>query len=1261
MRTTTGRPTRALFLLGVSAFALGALPAAAQSPQGGTVASGAARISQTARQSTIRQTSERAVIDWKSFDVGRTHRVVFDQPGKSSATLNRVNSVSKSVIQGSITAPGTVIIQNTAGVLFSKGAKLDVGGLVATSQTVDAARFQQGGGLSIGGGERPGARVVNEGEVTIGEKGLAALVGGNVENAGAIYARTGTVALASGTRTTIDLSGDGAIQIAVGGNPAEGGVVNSGLIDAGAGRVLLTAGDAASAIDSVINTTGVIRAGSSSGSGGRIELIGRGSGKVRIGGTVSASGATGGGSVAITGESVAVAGAARIGARGGQDGGTVRIGGDLRGKGPLRRADHVAIAEGAVITATGETGRGGSVVAWADGTTIFDGRIAAEGGAGGGLVETSGKFALAIGPMAAVSTGAGGTWLLDPRNVEIDNGGAAVSPGVNNPPDGPGIWTVDTNSLRQALNAGGNVVITTDADGTTPGNPGNSDGDIVFRRALNWTGSGDLTLLADGDVVFDASVSTKDGDFIATAGEDLRITNAIQSSGTGDLVLTAGEAIAIDADVRATGTGSIAMLARKGDIVGTWRPAGNLRVTTRSGDLDLEASQGSVILRRFNTSSGDNIQVFSDSGDLTVTAGYKIRIQGESTGGRWVRLGSSGSSGDVTLTAPTIKVFGGSADNTFAEVAAGEGGSITMNAETIWLRNGVSEGRVAALNRADLAMRAETQIWDGPVRAGTGGDNGGNVALSGAITALVEPLFGLAANRTFVLEPTTPGGAPSSYGSSVRLGVSTSGTGSIEIGAPVEAAQIALISQERVGIGAGAGLRATGAGDSLVVAAGRRFRNDAGTDALETTAGGARWLLYIDGFDGLVGAEPASGNFDLYGRLFADTPPSLVTYGGNRIIYGERPVLTITGETLDKTYGTAVTPGLTVAGLRPGDSLGTALATGPDVASDGAAATAAVGSYATDVTATPSDQGYRLDLVDGVLTVDPALLTITADDKSRIYGSANPPLTASYSGFVLGQDASVLGGSLTTTATQGSDAGRYTITGDTLTSRNYAITSTDGTMTVGKAALSVVANDASRPEGSANPPFTATISGFVLDQSIADLGGELAFATPATPTSPAGSYGITPEGLASRNYAITYVDGLLTVTPGGAQPQPQAPAPFGIAGAAERFERGVPPLTPGDATFRTTIAEAPPALADPFLLTYSLGDVVQYVPAASAAPAGADAQGFVPASGGLAEGGLAQGGSADCSGPINRAGSEAGCTRQTFAESFWTTRAEESQ
>ena len=38
----------------------------------------------------------------------------------------------------------------------------------------------------------------------------------------------------------------------------------------------------------------------------------------------------------------------------------------------------------------------------------------------------------------------------------------------------------------------------------------------------------------------------------------------------------------------------------------------------------------------------------------------------------------------------------------------------------------------------------------------------------------------------------------------------------------------------------------------------------------------------------------------------------------------------------------------------------------------------------------------------------PAALTITADDKSKVYGAALPTLTASYSGFVNGDDASSL-------------------------------------------------------------------------------------------------------------------------------------------------------------------------------------------------------------------------------------------------------------
>ena len=62
---------RALPLLGASALALALAAAEAQSPRGGVVARGAARIAQDAARTTITQTSRRAVIDWRGFDVGR--------------------------------------------------------------------------------------------------------------------------------------------------------------------------------------------------------------------------------------------------------------------------------------------------------------------------------------------------------------------------------------------------------------------------------------------------------------------------------------------------------------------------------------------------------------------------------------------------------------------------------------------------------------------------------------------------------------------------------------------------------------------------------------------------------------------------------------------------------------------------------------------------------------------------------------------------------------------------------------------------------------------------------------------------------------------------------------------------------------------------------------------------------------------------------------------------------------------------------------
>ncbi|HBV96168.1 MAG TPA: hypothetical protein DEF36_03880, partial [Desulfotomaculum sp.] len=108
--------------------------------------------------------------------------------------------------------------------------------------------------------------------------------------------------------------------------------------------------------------------------------------------------------------------------------------------------------------------------------------------------------------------------------------------------------------------------------------------------------------------------------------------------------------------------------------------------------------------------------------------------------------------------------------------------------------------------------------------------------------------------------------------------------------------------------------------------------------------------------------------------------------------------------------------------------------------------------------------------------------------------------------------------------------GTYSIKPSGLTSVNYAITFVDGTLTVTPAPLTITANDASKAYGSANPAFTASYIGFVNGDTESSLTGSLGFTTTATAASVVGSYPITPSGLTSDNYSISYVDGTLTVT-----------------------------------------------------------------------------------------------------------------------------------
>jgi hypothetical protein len=61
------------------------------------------------------------------------------------------------------------------------------------------------------------------------------------------------------------------------------------------------------------------------------------------------------------------------------------------------------------------------------------------------------------------------------------------------------------------------------------------------------------------------------------------------------------------------------------------------------------------------------------------------------------------------------------------------------------------------------------------------------------------------------------------------------------------------------------------------------------------------------------------------------------------------------------------------------------------------------------------------------------------------------------------------------------------------------------------------------------PVLTATYTGFVYGETAAKLISQPVLSTPATSSSPVGTYTITVGGAASNNYTITYTNGTLSL------------------------------------------------------------------------------------------------------------------------------------
>lgn len=600
-------------------------------PTGGVVTAGTATIvNPTAGSVLIKQTTPRAIIKWSDFSIARGNSVTFAQPDARSATLNIVKGNSASVLAGTLKADGSVVLINQNGISITPDGLVDTRtGFIASTLDLGEEAFMAGR-LEFSG---KGGAVMNRGTIMTGAEGAVALLGSFVSNEGTIRAPLGKVALASGSAATLDLSGDGFLQVMLpadaAGADGQALVSNSGVIEADGGSVVLKASTVRQALRDAVNMPGTIQARSLAGRDGAVVLEAGPGGAVRVGGTIdvsaTANGANGG-AIAVTGNTVDLAGAT-LTATGESRGGLVRIGGAFQG-GRAQAAESVngalfAGRFGAMptldnalkttvdanstinVSATGNAGVGGTVVVWSDLRTDVAGSVTARGTAAGGAVEISSKKLVGSLNLKQVDIGRGGTLLLDPQDIVINATGVDLI-GDYSYGDAPGMVTRLKNSeLTALLSTGVSVNLQASQDIWWINNNFNE----LVQRTPSGPG-GNLNLSAGRSVYLNGYFSTADGNWNIVAND--RAENGV-----------------VDAE---RGAGSARIGLNDAWFLGS---NGKLTLTMSDGAGNTNNRAGGIAIRDFNGDSltatvlpdafGDYLAPIEFGGNINVAGAIDLR------------------------------------------------------------------------------------------------------------------------------------------------------------------------------------------------------------------------------------------------------------------------------------------------------------------------------------------------------------------------------------------------------------------------------------------------------------------------------------------------------------------------------------------------------------------------------------------------------------------------------------------------------------
>ncbi|TWB59379.1 filamentous hemagglutinin family protein [Nitrospirillum viridazoti] len=1095
--------------------------------------------------------------------------------GNSINSIGTLAANTGTILIGSNTALAVGSVGTTDGITLTGGL-----GFTGASTSVTQTQAISAGGLALEGGSYT---LTNMGNAVTHFTANGATF--SVVTAGAVT--VDSVTAGGSSYNGLTLSGTGSNSLTAGGNLTVATPTNTATLAAG-GTLTLTAGGDLTVTDtslavgtgsgtstltlvagnnvtlqgtsSAITVNGIVGAGldlslyadsDSSGTGGitlsRVNILTKGGTLALVGGAVvsdpttagnahsTGTSATDDAAISITNSAISLEGGNAILKGDGQASVTGTSSGIALNNSSLTTSGSGTLTlTGSATTSTAAGAHLGlqlvsSTVQAATGAITLTGTAAAGPGGNTGLLVNGGGVTATTGAITLTGTGTGGIGLrLYGETVSTTSGAIALT---GSGTTGAGLVLGDGASTAASLGSGtqtGAITLTSDdfalSSGAAP--TITTTGTVTLRQQ-----SADRALAVGGSVT--------GADVLSAAGIN-GVTAGTLVIGRTDISETAGYTIA--GAIAPTNVTTLS-LATGGAITqssGAAITATNLAVRA-AGDIGLATAANSVGTLAATTSAGS--VSFKDSGALTVgtvdglsgvTAITTAQLTAGAGGLLTVSQAISGTG--VTLTADRM--------NLSSAVSATGGGTVTLAPVTSgWTVDLGSTSDATAgtleLSAAELdRVTAGTLVVDPPVS--------GDIVISAAIAPAHANTLVLEAGGTITQASSatiTVGSLGLNAGGAITLTQANSvGTLAATAGGAMAFTNAGALT---IGTAGGiSGISATGGvtittsgtltlanavtsqatGDAVTLSTTGAFINTAGSSGI--TAASGRWLVYSATSAGDTFGNLDSGNTALWNRTLAS---GTVAVGGNRYVFAEQPTLVITASAVTKTYGQDVSGALayTLSGGATGVTHaylgGSSLGTTPTLTSTGAGSGANVGGYTITASGATTTDGSAISYVAGTLTVNKAALTVTANNATVTYGQT-PTLGASYSGFVNGETASVLGGTLTVSGA-GTSAGSYTLTPGGLTSANYDISYVAGTLTVNKAALTVTANNTTVTYGQ-TPTLGASYSGFVNGETASVLGGTLKVSGAGTN---AGSYTLTPGGLTSANYDISYVAGTLTV------------------------------------------------------------------------------------------------------------------------------------